>query len=213
MHIVNKQSGLTLIEMMIAILIGLIVMAGTIGVAVTSINTNSDNLQMMRLNQELQAVMTLMTRDTRRAGHWANTDPLFPNPFAMGLVGSYMPGGTDWTDSNNIASTSRTFSYDADADGIDDGNDEEFGFRLNGNQVEMLDSNNAWLALTDPTVVNVTNLAFTVDVWCPSNVGCIPPVGIEVRELTIILTGVLANDVNVSRTLTEIVRLRNDRVF
>ena len=63
-----KQRGFTLIELMISIVIGLIILAAVVGMFVTLIKSDNDNLKSIRLNQELRAAMSLITRDIRRAG-------------------------------------------------------------------------------------------------------------------------------------------------
>src|SRR5664279_3838021 len=66
--ITNKQRGFTLIELMISIVIGLIILAAVLGMFVSMIKSDSDNLKAIRLNHELRAAMSLITRDIRRAG-------------------------------------------------------------------------------------------------------------------------------------------------
>ncbi|MDF1587695.1 MAG: prepilin-type N-terminal cleavage/methylation domain-containing protein [Gammaproteobacteria bacterium] len=200
MHIQKKQNGITLIELMIAILVGLIVMAATIGIFVTTIKSNSDTLKMIRLNQELQAVMTLITRDIRRVGYWGDNISGTINPFTAASIASG-------------AVNTLSFGYDADNYGVDDGQSENFGFRLNGSQVDMLDVADNWQPLTDPTVVKITGLTFDVAIWCPANPSCAAPVKTELRTVNIVLTGELSTDATVSRTLKETIRIRNDVVY
>jgi prepilin-type N-terminal cleavage/methylation domain-containing protein len=72
-----KLGGFTLIELMVAILIGSMVLAAIISLFVTMIKADNDNLKAIRLNQELRAAMSLITRDIRRAGANQNAVELY----------------------------------------------------------------------------------------------------------------------------------------
>lgn len=63
-----RQHGLTLIELMISITLGLFVLSGLVYLTSSTINSNTQQLKTTRLNQELRALMHLVTRDMRRAG-------------------------------------------------------------------------------------------------------------------------------------------------
>src|SRR5687768_8850758 len=63
-----RQLGLTLIELMISITLGLFVLSGLVYLTSSTINSNTQQLKTTRLNQELRALMHLVTRDMRRAG-------------------------------------------------------------------------------------------------------------------------------------------------
>jgi Tfp pilus assembly protein PilV len=64
----NKQSGLTLIELMISIALGLLVLTGLVYMLSATMRTNTSTIRTTHLNQELRAIMDLMTRDLKRAG-------------------------------------------------------------------------------------------------------------------------------------------------
>ncbi|MCX4190368.1 PilW family protein [Methylophaga sp. OBS3] len=63
----SKQKGLTLIELMIAMIIGILIIGGVIGMFVTSVRSNADHIKMIELNQEMRVVMSLITRELRMA--------------------------------------------------------------------------------------------------------------------------------------------------
>lgn len=63
----NYQKGITLIEMMIAMIIGVFIVGGVIGMFITSVRSNSDHIRMVELNQEMRVVMSLITRELRMA--------------------------------------------------------------------------------------------------------------------------------------------------
>jgi prepilin peptidase dependent protein B len=77
----KKIAGFSLIELMIAVTLGLLVLAAVTAVMISTITTNSANLNMIRLDQDLRNIMLLMTRDIRRAGSWNDTrTPTAANP-------------------------------------------------------------------------------------------------------------------------------------
>lgn len=66
----GAQRGLTLVEMMVALVIGLIVLGVIIAVFWDTLQSSNANLRMTRLVQELRAVMDVMAGDLHRAGYW-----------------------------------------------------------------------------------------------------------------------------------------------
>lgn len=66
----RTQGGLTLIELMIGVSLGLFLVAGVIGVFSTTLSSQGANLKSTRLNQELRTALDIMIRDIRRAGYW-----------------------------------------------------------------------------------------------------------------------------------------------
>lgn len=64
----NRQSGLTLIELMISIALGLLVLTGLVYILSSTMRTNTSTIRTTQLNQELRAIMDLMTRDLKRSG-------------------------------------------------------------------------------------------------------------------------------------------------
>ncbi|MCF8167758.1 MAG: prepilin-type N-terminal cleavage/methylation domain-containing protein, partial [Rhodoferax sp.] len=65
MLIVQRQRGMTLVEVMIAMGVGLFLLLGLTTFLTANLASNAANLQQNLLNSELRAVMTLMARDIR----------------------------------------------------------------------------------------------------------------------------------------------------
>lgn len=199
----NAQRGFTLIELMVSMVIGLIILAGVIGMFVSMVKSDNDYLKSVRLNQELRAAMSLITRDIRRAGanRTAATDSP-ANPFSVA-------GGTRLTIAANqqgVLISCLTYSYDAN-----DTSNELFGYRhdsTTGSVETRADgaacNANGWSTITDDNLVDITALTF-VDTT-------VTEVGINIRQITVTLSGRLRRDNTVIRALTETVRLRNDEV-
>ncbi len=172
----SKQHGFSLVELMISITVGLVVLGGVVSIFSSSVKSNADALRMTRLNQELQATMSMMTRDIRRAGYWGNatnaigsllvsgvetrpnTNP-FDDPVTRVVTGNH---GTEPTNS------CITYSYDRNGDGnINSSPNERFGFRLRSGAVEFREGGAActavgWERITDERSTRITLLQFTL---------------------------------------------------
>ncbi len=227
----RRASGFSLVELMISIAVGLVVLAGITTMFAHNVKAGGDAMKMARLNQELQAVMSMMTRDIRRAGYWGNASsaigaPLNPantNPFDDPATFTRVATGNHGTAPLNSCIT---FSYDRDGDGnIDLGSsgaspannaDERLGFRLNSGALEARKSGAActaggWEDLTDTATTAITSLTFNLVTRSVDIDGARPATSnIIVREVTITLSGRLRRDTAVSRTLRDKVRVHND---
>lgn len=211
------QRGFTLIELMISIVIGLIILSAVLGLFVSLIKSDSDNIKAIQLNHELRTAMSLMTRDLRRAGYngasAANVIAGTANPFQELAFNILAPP--------ILNATCVTYAYDADNDGINDGNSERFGFRLNSGAIETRESGEAcssttnWDNITDENLVEITSF----NVSDPDLIGDEPEetalpgktsAGITIHRITITLAGRLVRDPTVSRSITEFVEIRND---
>jgi len=234
--IVNKkqhlgEAGFTLIEMMIALVLGLFVTAVIITVFSTNVRSSTENIKMIRLNQELRGAMTMMVDELKRHGYSSNsTNPDFMKEFNVSFT---------------TTSTCIRYSYDEinrpspAVDGVRD-DDERFGFKLEGNEVKWVRSGGAvgalgtpncgtgWQAITDPNLASITTLNFditgstnsesfpcTVTGTCTGSEALTTSNGVSVYDVTITLTGTTdlphsspANDPR--RTLIEMVRIRNE---
>lgn len=230
------QKGLSLIELLIAMVLGLVLLVGVSALYSSSARSYNDNLKVTQLNQELRAALTMMSNDIRRAGfagiplvnplpnqwanQWAIQNPfqainvngdanciLFSYDHGNGSASNVAPNGTLDSVLNNALSPGQTFAVD-----------ESFGYRLsNGalqSRVNGADCDaNGWQSLTDSSIT-ITNLQFTLNqqpVNGPDadNDGTADYV-LTVRDVRILLTGRLTNDATVTRTLDTTVRVRND---
>lgn len=223
----RRQRGVTLTELMIGITVGLIVTAGTLGLFAGQMRSNRDLLTSARLNTEVRATMDTMVRDLRRASYWGASES-----------GTWFPGNTlvaanPFAELDTTVSGQITYRYDVDNDGeLDDG--EVFRLALDGDAgtvaLHTLSAGGAvtnTVPITDPDVTEVTALEFEepdpirfgTTTCLNAGAGPVPAVPavppeprIEIRQVTITLTARLRAEPAVTRTMTEAVRLRNDRV-
>lgn len=122
----KRQTGFTLIELMIGITVGLIVLAATVSIYMTTVMSNSYIVKSARINHDLESVMNIMISDIRRAGYWglarARTDGR-DNPFNL-----QTPADAT-TDLEIPNANCILYTYDANSDGTVDAN-EYYGFKL-----------------------------------------------------------------------------------
>lgn len=164
---VNKKSGFTLIELMIAMMLGLIVVGGALSIYISTIRSSSDVVKSARLNYDLDSVMQLMVNDIRRAGYWGGTvagSDARTNPFTNGTANIQIP-----------SSSCILYTYDYDGDGDLNGNtvvetSEYFGFKLENNAIKVRSSKIAdndcvgdgWESIVDTNKVKITRLEFSL---------------------------------------------------
>ncbi|MEO5361999.1 MAG: hypothetical protein H7838_00015 [Magnetococcus sp. DMHC-8] len=238
----RRQAGVGLVEMLMGILVGLVLLAGIISVYVTTSKANADHLKLARLNQEVRAIMGIMTREVRRAGYWgvmpgttgavgnpAWITALYPTGTAAGTVD--LSSNPFWQAANDLtvgqrtgeaANSCITFSYDLDGDKLAS-NTERFGFRLHSDVVEMRVSgtsascdNGTYEPMNNAHLTRVTSLLFTLSTTAlnMANPGaaCVAGQGCQsIRQVGITLTMQLLDDASVTQTITEQVRVRNDK--
>ena len=192
----KRGSGFSLVELLISLLLGSVLLAMVIGLYVTGVSTSASSLKYSRLRSDLQAMISIMETDIRRAGFGGSDF----------MVGS----GANKT----IDSTSHCiiYSYDHDETGtVNDSN--KMGIRLLtadnviqfGTGVDPLASNcyssGIWQALSDKQFIKITTLNFSESIT--SNASA------TMRRVQIQLTGELVSDSNYSHSINSTVQVRN----
>lgn len=230
----RHQQGLSLVEILVAIALGLLLVSAVATLLVSHISEHRRMLAEVRLMQDLRAAADLVTRDLRRAGYWGRAEqavagstqaPALPNPYA-GV----------WPDAQAGATTVLGYSYSRD-DTEDNlaSNNERFGFRLNarthvlemrlGGAAITPDTGDSWQPLTDPHAIQITQFAVTntqsslsLLAHCPTpvcasgNSSTCPP-RLQVNVLTVEIVATDPRDRSLTRALRTQVRARNDLVI
>ncbi|HWR88073.1 MAG TPA: hypothetical protein VN277_06620 [Acidiferrobacterales bacterium] len=164
----GAQRGMSIVELMVGIALGLFLVAGASTLFVTHLTNGRRLLVEARLNQDLRAAADLITRDIRRAGYWGDS-----------LTGTVAVGASGTTATNPyrvVAGGAGTISYGYSRDGATDNNvlnnNEQFGFDLNNNTIRMqTDGTPTWQAVTDPDTLTVTALTIADTSGAPVLVG------------------------------------------
>jgi prepilin peptidase dependent protein B len=194
------QRGHSLVETLVALGVGLLIIAAAIVGLNGSLQQNRRLLLDARLHQDLRSAVELMTRDLRRAGHWAGASAgRSANPYAFDDPGS--PGQIAFA-----------YSRDAVENHTLDSN-ERFAYRLRGSAIEMQFGGGNWQAMTDPATMTVSSLRFTpqlqeIELAATGPGECGPR--LQVRSLVLQVEAHATADRNIARSLQSRVRMRND---
>lgn len=205
----GRQAGLTLVELMVGITVGLFVVAGASLVITTQLGENRRMLLETQLQQDLRASMDIITRELRRAGYWDLARSSLWQPGAPTVSVNPLTAVDP-----DVSTQPRVTFYFARSPG-DRG---PFGFRLDNGRVQAI-VGGSWQELTDPRVLRVTRFDVTpvstdvAQVPCPKDcagggTACWPTV--VSRRYEIAIEAQSRSDPNVRRSLSSVVQLRND---
>ena len=230
----RRQRGLSIVELMVGVAIGLFVVAAATMLVSTQLSDNRRLMLETQVQQDLRASADIITRELRRAGHWSmaragvwyqRTPPVVveTNPY---LVQIKPTAADDSVFVDDVPETSIVFAYSRSGKEVDAGNATVSGFRLaqvDGKgviQTQLGEDN--WQALTDGNTLNVTEFTVTMNRQ-PIRLECAKPCPgpdpneckpiLEVRNITVFIKGRPANDATVERSIRSNVRLRNDTVI
>jgi len=220
---IGQQRGLSLVELLIGSALGVLLVGAGISVLLAQLKESRALAEHNRLIQDLRSTTGLIARDLRRAGYWADSgagvwlrDALPPdrtvaaNPYAT----------IETTPAPTGALTLR-YSRDSVENHSVDSN-EQFGFRLRNQVIEMRMGGASWQAMTDASLMKVTALEFTpseatIDLGALCSAGCVAgdtacPPRQKLRSVMVTITARSAADASAVRTARAEVRLRNDEI-
>lgn len=228
------QFGMSLVELMVALTMGLFLLLGLTTFLSANLRGNADAVKLANLNQELRAIMTLMTRDIRRAGYWGSNGTL-----TTGALGQLGAGSSVYAASSGVifatisgvpaapaTSGCILLSYDINKNSVQE-DAEKYGFLLNNGAVMMRTgvgastydctaaATNSWDFLSDPKSTFISALTFSETDSAPIYMSGASGSNIKTRQITITITGQPLNgagspDTTISQTLTETVKVNND---
>lgn len=205
------QQGLSLVELMVGLAVGLLVVAGATMVSATQISDTRRLLLETQLQQDLRAAGDIITRELRRSGSSAYGNQSLANvwntsspAYAVNTADIAISGGTQVNYQYRRTSGASL---------------NPFGFRLSSGVIEYNLDGTSWQALTDAKVLRVTNFTVTrtdgpaVQLPCPKEcsgggTACFPTW--QVRELTVVIDGQAVADASVQRSIRTAARVRND---
>lgn len=223
--------GLSIVELLVGITVGLFVLAGATMVATNQISDNRRLLLETQIQQDMRTAMDIIVRDIKRSGYSFKADQLPPVGTPATTIG-YSPAGA------LSASDPLLYTYSAKAYGGPAGDngtanpanpadaDDFKGFMLDidSGVIKVQLGKDNWQPLTDGDVVKIT--AFTANnvevptflptatcstTPCPSTTGC-GDARVVTRVIELVMEGVAKHDDRVKRKLETAVRVRNDEV-
>lgn len=221
--------GLSVVELMVGITIGLFILAGASLVVTSQLADNRRLMLETQVQQDLRAASDIILRDVRRAGfHGQAALGVWPQAGATPAYAAANVYAATTPSSANASNTSLVYAYSTDQTNrsIDDNGvvdtDEQFGVRVNPSGSGTLDIliGGTWQALTDANVLEVTDFSVTVNnrtlqvpcaKTCAVGATDCPPQQ-QVRDVAIVITGQARHDSRVQRSIRGDVRLRNDQL-
>jgi prepilin peptidase dependent protein B len=145
-----KQQGLSIIELMVGVAIGMFIIGGAIKLFVDMFGNNRRLLMETRVNQDLRATADIIARDMRRAGFWRGAAAAINVPAGtVPLANPYSAYGAASTAANSIE-----FAYDRDGNNTVD-SAERAGYSLSNNTIYTT-FGGASQPLSDPATVRIT---------------------------------------------------------
>lgn len=234
MHRISKQSGFTLIELMIALLIGTITIAAAIALYLTIFTGSMTTIRSQRLNYDLDSAANLIANELRRSGYNANAvsgyDDATTNPFATITISTdCVLYSYDWRDAADTTSES--------GDGTQQ-SEELFGFLRSNDRIYMrtggtphtcslTDGNWGELSITSGTeeievqsftvtasnrCVNISQ-SINTEYVCGTSTPSTNEIEVVRRILDISLTGRVGRDNQITKTSSVGIVVANDAVL
>ena len=229
----RRATGFSLVELMVALVAGLIVSAALVAFTMSSFRSNGEYVLSTRLTQELRNSLDLVMRDLRRAG------------YDQGALGLLAQGTMSPFSSMHVEADCVVYAYDRfDQDGVytdgivDVDNGEVRGLRrvevdYEGATVGVIEyavsadgerpacdgdtgdydqfppqcnDDSTWCPLSDPSILNITEFALADN---RTIVGT-APTQVVLRDIGVQISGQLANSTEFTRTVKSSVRVRSD---
>ena len=209
-----RQRGLSLVELMVGIAVGMFVVAAAATLVTTQLTENRRLLLEVQVQQDLRATADIITRELRRAGSIA---------YISDSVGYVWSPGAVWAQNPYMlvnltpgpASVVTFESYRTQ------GSSGPYGFKLEQGIIKSNTGGN-WQDLTDRSTMEVTTFSVTsqaqpaIVIACSKlcadlTQSCWPTV--TVRAYTVDIVAKSTTDASVIRSVRSVVRLKNDRVL
>lgn len=222
----NRQTGASLMEVLVAMSISLVVTAAMIALMSNSLGSTARIIQMTKLADDLRITMQMMTRDVRRSSYNANSMYCYANENCATDGAIIAAGDITINDENSCF----TFQMDRDHDG-DSTENEAGGFRrvITGGVgvVEMWTGGAdpdcgaavgaaGWVQVTNPGSMDIVNfnvndaLSYTQVV---QDDGFGNTLSQRVRKIRMNLQGRLVMDNDITREIEDVISVRNDLVL
>lgn len=215
----QRCSGLSLVELLVGTAVGLLVVAAASTLVVHHVRESRALTIETRLMQDLRTAVDIVARDLRRAGYWAGAGSGVAA--RDGSVGAANPYAA--TSPEVAASDTVRLRYSRDAaenDSVD--SNEQFGFRLRNDAIEMQLGDANWQSLTDAGTLRITEFnvepsieesslaAFCAGPCAAGDATCPPRQ--QTRRFAVRISGLSTLDPAVRRSLRAEARVRNGTV-
>ena len=224
----KKQSGASLMEVMVAMSISLVVTASMIALMANSLGTTTRIIKMTKLTDDMRIALQMMTRDVRRSSYNANSMFCYANDDCASDGAITAAADISLVDLNSDdVNDCFTFLMDRDHDG-DSTEDNAGGFRrvTSGGVgvIEMWTGDSApdctdaagsagWVQITNPDNMDIFDFSVDDDLSYSQVIlddGAGNTVSQRVRKVRMDIQGRLVLDNSISRQMEDIIAIRND---
>jgi type IV pilus assembly protein PilW len=216
----RSQQGMSLVELMVGVTVGLFVVAAASLLMTTQLSENRRLLLEAQLQQDLRATSDIITRELRRSGFSAAAERSVAN-----ASGSFPPSDNTYLDVTiNPAGPAGRVDYNYKRP---DNAPGAFGYKLESGILKTNLPGAGWQELTDKSILAIDSFWIDLDsatpivLACPKDCPAPIPSGkgadycwptLTVRTLTVTIRGHSVIDAAVVRTVRSVVRLRNDQL-
>jgi len=219
---IQKQQGMSLMEVLIATSISLVVTASMVALMANSLGATARIIKMTKLSDDLRIAMQMMSRDVRRSSYNSNSMYCYANEDCGTDGAAILAGDITINDDNDCF----TFRSDRDHDG-DSTENEAGGFRLvpsgdvgviemwTGDAAPDCDAaagSSSWAQITNPDNINISafsvddDLSYTVVIFDDG----IDTLSQRVRKVRMSMEGRLVVDGTIMRQIEDVIAVRND---
>ena len=224
----KRQTGASLMEVLVAMSISLVVTASMIALMANSLATTTRIIQMTKLTDDMRVALQMMSRDVRRSSYNANSMFCYANDDCAS--DGAITAAADITlvdlDSDSV-NDCFTFLMDRDHDG-DSTEDNAGGFRRVASGgvgvIEMWTGDSAadctvaagsagWVQITNPENMDIFDFSVDDDLSYSQVIlddGAGNTISQRVRKVRMDIQGRLVLDNSISRQMEDIIAVRND---
>lgn len=205
--------GLSLVELMVGIAVGMFVVAAAATLVATQLTENRGLQLELQVQQDLRATADIITRELRRGASLASFGDATSYVWTPGVPWIFIYNNTVATPASGVTEEV-TFTQARSPGGRGSS-----GFRLHEEAIESLLSGSGWQPMTDVNTMKVSHFRIRVSSEEPVKIACSKLCSdgtdscwpsVTVRAYTIELTGRSAFDARVVRSLSSHVRVRSE---
>jgi prepilin peptidase dependent protein B len=193
----KKKLGFSLVELLIALLLGSVLLAMVIGLYVMGVSTGAKSLKYSRLRTDLQSIVAMIETDVRRAGYGGKE-------YLVGV------GGAKSIDINSSENCIVYYYNHNETSAVESSN--KMAFSLKGDVIkfkagvgQVADTvcaiTTGWTAISDDQFVTITNFTLTESIVSSASA--------TIRSVKIELAGELVSDANYNHSIATRVQVRN----
>ena len=224
----SKQTGATLMEVLIAMSISLVVTAAMIAMMANSLGSTARIIKMTKLTDDMRVALQMMSRDVRRSSYNANSMFCYSNEDCS--TDGAMIAAADITLVDLDADTENdcfTFLMDRDHDGDSTENDAGGFRRVTASGVGVIEM---WTGDASPDCASAAGAAGWVQITNPENMdifafsidddlsytqvikddGVNPTISQKIRKVRMDVRGRLVLDNTITRHMEDVIAVRND---